>query len=351
MIVDAHAHFVPPKFIELVQRPGLFPSVKVTTSPQGVSFTFAGGQTTRPMSPGMTDSARRKAWMGSCGIDHQVVGTWLDIVGYELPPDEGADWCRLMNRSMLELPHDLDYLTPLACVPLQSGRHAAMVVEEAAAAGFSGVLIGTQPKGVGGVLDDPDLDPFWEAVSGRKLTVFLHPMYSCPDDRLRAYDLVNGVGRIADTTGALSRLIFSGHLSRFPDFNLLVAHGGAALPMVMGRLRWIFGLNPENKRDPDEGFRRLSFDTAVFDVGALKFLCESAGTDRVLLGSDHPFLRKDEDPTQIVKEAPLSERGRKAVLGGNAVRLFRIKCACGGDHSTDMGARRVSAGDARSGRP
>jgi aminocarboxymuconate-semialdehyde decarboxylase len=36
------------------------------------------------------------------------------------------------------------------------------VLSEAMAMGFPGVMIGTQPKGVGGVLDDPSLNPFWE---------------------------------------------------------------------------------------------------------------------------------------------------------------------------------------------
>lgn len=331
MIVDAHAHFVPPAFVEKISEPGLFPSVKVTREAQGVRFAFAGREATRPMSPGMSDSVRRKAWMAACGIDNQVVGTWLDIVGYELPPDEGADWCRLMNETMLEAARELDFLTPLACVPMQSGRHAAALVEEAAAAGFTGVVIGTQPKGVNGVLDDPDLDPFWEAVSARKLTVFVHPMYACSDERLGDYDLVNGVGRITDTTGAIARLLFSGHLQRFPGFNFLVAHGGAALPYIMGRLRWIYALNPVKKQDPEDGFRRLCFDTAVFDAAALKFLCDTVGTEKVLMGSDHPFLLREGDPTTIVKEVALTESGREAVLGGNAVRLFCIKsgCACG----------------------
>ena len=60
----------------------------------------------------------------------------------------------------------LDALTPLACVPLQSGKLAARVLEEALAAGFHGAMIGTQPKGDGGALDDADLEPFWETAVG-----------------------------------------------------------------------------------------------------------------------------------------------------------------------------------------
>ena len=45
-------------------------------------------------------------------------------------------------------------------------------------------MIGTLPKGVnGGMLDDPALDPFWEAASRLQAGIFLHPMYVCGDQR------------------------------------------------------------------------------------------------------------------------------------------------------------------------
>ena len=54
------------------------------------------------------------------------------------------------------------------------------------------------------------------------------------DTRLSDYDLVNSVGRILDTTAAVARLLLSGHLDRYPGVNLLVSHGGAALPFILG---------------------------------------------------------------------------------------------------------------------
>ena len=62
-------------------------------------------------------------------------------------------------------------------------------------------------------------------------------MFVCGDDRLGQYDLVNGAGRLTDTTIAVSRLLFSGHLTRFSGVNLVISHGGAALPFALGRLK------------------------------------------------------------------------------------------------------------------
>ena len=156
-------------------------------------------------------------------------------------------------------------------MPLQSGRHAARVLAEALDAGFHGAMIGTQPKGEGGALDDPDLDPFWEVASARKATLFVHPMFACGDDRLNEYDLVNAVGRITDTTHAVARLLYSGHLTRFAGVNLVIAHGGAALPYVLGRLKRSHAVHPKYA-EPEAGFRRLYFDTVLFEARALRFL-------------------------------------------------------------------------------
>ena len=329
MIIDAHAHFVPGALLETLRTAAeQFPSVKVLADAGGVRMAFAGHEPTRPVSPKLSDVGQRKAWLTAQRIDRQIVGGWLDMFGYELPADEGADWCRFMNEQLLSGVRQLDALVPLACVPLQSGKRAAAVLEEALAAGFHGAMIGTQPKGTGGALDDADLTPFWETAAAREATIFVHPMYACGDDRLGDYDLVNAVGRVTDTTIAVARLLFSGHLQRYPGIKLVISHGGAALPFALGRLRRNHAIHPGKYADPMDGFRRLYFDTVLFEARALRYLCDVAGADKVLLGSDHPFPIGDAEPLRVVDETSLSAMERNSILGDTAGRLFRIAGAC-----------------------
>jgi aminocarboxymuconate-semialdehyde decarboxylase len=205
------------------------------------------------------------------------------------------------------------------------------VLEEALDSGFAGVMIGTQPKGVGGTLDDGELNPFWEVASARHATIFLHPMYICGDERLNGYDLLNAVGRLTDTTIAMARLLFSGHLTRFPGVTLVVSHGGGAVPYALGRLRRNRTIHSEGCADPLDGFRRLYFDTVLFEPQALRFLCDVAGADRVVLGSDYPFPIGDPEPARVVDDTPLTEAERRAILGETAARIFHINCSCVGD--------------------
>jgi aminocarboxymuconate-semialdehyde decarboxylase len=282
----------------------------------------------RPIQPRLHDLAQRSAWLASARVDRQLVGGWTDVYGYDLPPEEGADWARFYNEHMAKDAAALASLTALATVPLQDGALAARVLEEALDAGFKGAMIATQPKGTGGNLDDPSLDPFWELASGRGAAIFLHPHYLCGDERLAGYDLINAVGRLSDTTLAVARLLFSGHLTRFPGVSLILAHAGGALPYALGRLKRNHAIHPDYA-DPEAEFRRLYFDSVVFEPLALRFLCDMVGADKIMLGSDYPFGIGDLDPCGVVDRTRLSAAEREAILGGNAARVFRIECGCG----------------------
>jgi aminocarboxymuconate-semialdehyde decarboxylase len=330
MIIDTHAHVVPDSLIaDLRAERRLFPSVRLAAEDAAPRMIFAGTAPTRPISPRLRDLSGRRDWLAGAGIDHQLVGGWTDVFGYELPAEEGADWARFFNGHLRRDAAALTALKPLATVPLQNGALAARVLEEALDSGFHGAMIATQPKGAGGVLDDPGLDPFWQVASARRATIFLHPQYVCGDDRLDGYDLLNAVGRLTDTTIAVARLLFSGHLTRFPGVNLVVAHAGGALPYAFGRLKRNHAIHPGEYADPADGFARLYFDTVVFEPRALRFLCDAVGADKVMLGSDFPFPIGDPDPVRVVEAARLTASERRAMLGETAARIFHIDCRCG----------------------
>ena len=91
--VDVHAHAVPAGLIgDLAAGRVRFPHVAVERLGHGHALSFCGGPPTRTIAAGLTDAGQRDAWLTGQRIDRQVVGGWLDIFGYELPPDEGADW-------------------------------------------------------------------------------------------------------------------------------------------------------------------------------------------------------------------------------------------------------------------
>ncbi len=324
MKIDCHAHIVPPSLLDAIRsRAADFPSVGLVEAEGGsLAFAFAGHKPTRPVSRPLQDIAGRLGWMDEQGIDRQVFGGWLDMFGYELPTDEGREWSRLINEHLAGLAATQPRFQPLATVPLQDGGAAADVLREAHAAGLKGAMIGTQPKGRGGVLDDPSLDPFWQAADDLGAALFIHPVFESGDDRVHDYGMANAVGRITDTLIAVSRIIYSGHVTRYPNAGIIVGIGGAALPYIIGRLRRNFTIDRENLSDPDAALAALYYDTIVQDPRALRYLASIVGADRIMMGSDMPFPIGDLTPMKVVAEAGFSSAEADMINGGLAASLF-----------------------------
>jgi aminocarboxymuconate-semialdehyde decarboxylase len=324
MIIDTHAHLVPPDLLGAIRKQqSKFPSLRVIEDGGSLALAFAGAKPTRPVSKPLSDLAARRAWMDQQGIDRQVVGGWVDMFGYELPPAEGEGWSRLINDALLATAKADPRFVPLASVPLQDGARAAAVLKAAIAAGFPGAMIGTLPRGVGSVLDHGDLDPFWAAADETGAVIHIHPSYDAGDRRVDDFGLANAVGRITDAMVAIARLISAGHVTRYRNARIVVPMGAAGLPFVLGRLKRNHEITP-NIGDPVEALGRLYIDTILHDPRILRFVIQMVGAERLMMGSDMPFPIGDLAPTRIVAAAGLSAEQQAAVNGGLAAKLFRL---------------------------
>src|ERR1700712_2287200 len=325
MTMACPAPLVPPGPLDAIRpQAASFPSIRVRGEGGSLGFSFAGGKPTRPASKPLSDMPARLKWMGEQKIERQVVGGWLDMFGYEVPAEEGAKWSRLINTHLAQTAKSEPRFVALATVPLQDGLRAAEVLREAHATGFKGCMIGTQPKGKGGVLDDPSLAPFWQAANELGSVVFIHPVFESGDERVHDYGMANAVGRITDTLIAMSRLIYAGHVTRYANAKIVAGIGGAALPYVIGRLRRNYSLDKEKLGDPDAALAGMYYDTLVQDPRALRYLADIVGADRIMMGSDMPFPIGDLAPLRIVGETGFSDSERPAINGRLAQRLFGL---------------------------
>ena len=136
--------------------------------------------------------------------------------------------------------------------------------------------------------------------------------------------MMNAVGRGTDTTTAVSRMLFAGHFTRFAGLKCVISHGGGALPFMLGRLKRNHDIHPDEWANPVVEFRKLYFDSVLFEPDALAFLCSCCGHDKVMLGSDYPFSIGDMDPLEIIKKAGFDQNQKEMILGETAAELFRI---------------------------
>ena len=316
MIIDCHAHLVPPSLMDAIrEKASSFPSLRLVPDGGAFGLSFAGSKPTRPVAKPLADLAGRIKWMDGQKIDRQIVGGWLDMFGYELPVDEAVRWARLINEHLIATAKGQPRFVPLATVPLQDGLQAAAMLREAHSQGFKGAVIGTQPKGIGGVLDDPSLDPFWKAADELSLILLIHPVFESGDNRVHEYGMANAVGRITDTLIAVSRIIYSGHILRYRNAKIIVGIGGAGLPYVIGRLRRNYSLDM-SLSNPDASLAALYYDTIVQDPRILRFLADSVGVDRIMMGSDMPFPIGDPAPMKVIEAANFSASEVASLTGG-----------------------------------
>ena len=324
MIVDVHGHLVPPELLAAIRKEkARLPSLRLIEEGSGLALAFGSAKPSRPAMKGLSDVAARLAWMDKQGIDRHVVGTWPDWLGNDLPPAEGEIWCTLINEALLAATKAQPRFVPLAAVPMQDGARAAAVLRSAMAAGFPGAMISTLPRGIGSVLDAPDLDPFWKAADEAGALVHIHPAFDAGDSRVNDYGLANGVGRISDALVACSRLAMSGHVTRYRNVKFFAPIGAAGLPFVVGRLKKNHSITPGTS-DPAEALSLIYTDTIVHDPRVLRFVVEMMGAERIMMGSDMPFPIGDHEPRQIVAAAGLKPDQVASINGGLAAKLFRL---------------------------
>jgi len=330
MAVDVHAHFVPPAFVEAVEREPVRYGVGVARGADGVRLSFPGLPPTRPLLPALGDLASRAAALDAAGIRHQVLAAWMDATGYSLPPDEGARWSRRFNECLAEAvrdPSSRGRFSGLATVPLQDGARAAAELAHAVQAlGLRGVQIGTNLLGRG--LDEAGLDPLWEAAAALSAPVVLHPWHVAGEERMVRHGMIRLVGYPADTTLAAGALVFGGIADRFPELEVVLVHAGGFYPYQAGRLERAWRLGPPRpSRSALDHLRWFRYDTITHLPAALAYLVELVGPDRVVLGSDAPFDVGDPDPVATVRSARLGPAAETAILEANPVTLFRVPAA------------------------
>jgi aminocarboxymuconate-semialdehyde decarboxylase len=110
-----------------------------------------------------------------------------------------------------------------------------------------------------------------------------------------------------ETAVAAAALITSGALSRRPAVRICLAHGGGALPALIGRLNKgaiIAGTPADSPNLPSRLARQLWCDSLTYQCSALLAAIGVFGADHVVLGSDYPFPAMPDHIDDIVRELP-----------------------------------------------
>jgi predicted TIM-barrel fold metal-dependent hydrolase len=184
-------------------------------------------------------------------------------------------------------------------------------------------------------LSDERLAPVWAELSRRGAPVFAHPDGYAAGSFGRAGALLDVA---FETTATVVDMMYAGIFRRFPDFRLVLAHCGAALPALSGRLMllgtqpWIANPNQLTREEMREHLRGFYYDTAMTgSVHTLAPVLAVTTCDHIVYGSDCGVPCTVEDTMRANIEALLQFAGLSAEqieqIGHNALVLFPAAAA------------------------
>lgn len=308
--IDVHAHFLPEVYAKALATAGL--------------TTLDGGF---PIPAWSAEGAL--GVMDRHGVDVAMVSLSSPSAQF-LPADERADLASAVNDAGAELvrahPDRFGYFATLPMPDVEASlAELRRAFDEL---GADGVVLMTNSDGA--YLGDPRFAPIFAELNRRKATLFLHPT-SPP-----CFEAV-ALGRPApllefplDTTRTIVDLLYARTLQTHPEIRVIVPHGGAALPALVGRIAAFAGHpvianRPSSDAEVFDALERLYYDVALsahpIPFAALRGI---APITQILFGSDWPFSPEPR-VGQLVRqlgEVGLSDTEARAIARHNAERIF-----------------------------
>jgi 6-methylsalicylate decarboxylase len=299
MIIDVHAHYYPPRYLELIGRPDLPPTVAAALAGQ--------------------DIAGRLALLDRSGIGTQVLSV-SQAQPYLPDPGAAAEAAKVANEEYVSLcdAHRGRFLA-FAALPLPHVDQALAEIGRVATAGpVVGFTLGCSVAGR--QLDDPLFEPVFAELDRRGAVVFLHPVGQEDTPWLAGHNLAWLVGAPFEDTAAALRLVLSGALGRFPHVKFIVPHLGGTIPFLLARV------SRKSAEAIGSGLRAMYYDTVSGSAEALASASRVYGVGRLLFGTDYPYCDEPQFRHHLsyLSEAGLDPGELDQVTGSTAAALLRV---------------------------
>jgi aminocarboxymuconate-semialdehyde decarboxylase len=325
-VVDVHTHMLSTEWLSLLEQHG-GPHYTLKEVRGGLRAIHLDGAPFMTPVPNMFDWEARIANMDKARVDIAITSLTCPNVFWG-GAEVSLRAARLMNDDMARAQQTWpDRIRWFASLPWQ---HEALALRELARACETGAVGVMVLANIGGkALTDQAFAKIWTEIDRRALPVLVHP--SAPPGTaelgLHEFQLTAPIGFTFDTSLAVARCIYDGFLDRYPNLKLIAAHGGGALPYLVGRLDicWenIPAARAKTAEPPSAYMRRIYVDSVVFRQDVLDMCVSVCGADNVLYGSDYPHTIGDMVGC-LARVDALAGETRDKVRGGNARRIFRL---------------------------
>ncbi|CAL9659972.1 amidohydrolase family protein [Streptomyces sp. enrichment culture] len=306
-LIDVHHHAIPPAYAKALGDRVAIPGVDYPT------------------------------WSAEASLDvmdrHSIAAAVLSITAPGVTFAEG-DEARRLARQVNEY-----FAQTVAAHPDRFGAFAILPLPDVAAAKDE-LAYAVDELGLDGVglltsygnryLGDPEFEPLLAEIAERGLPVHVHPG-TPPAKDLATFDLPPSLYEFTfETTRTVVSLLFNGVLGRLPHLKLIVSHAGGTLPFLAQRLTYgpTIGkyLTDRAPADVIGQLRGIYYDIAMSATSfALPALTELAAPDKILFGSDYPFMpasHTTENVEGFARFPGWNDQQRTAIGRTNALALF-----------------------------
>ncbi|MFC1714292.1 amidohydrolase family protein [Candidatus Poribacteria bacterium] len=323
MRIDCQSHVFPAEYAEVLARNPLPPQA----IPQDGGYIISYGDVQSFRLRQEVYSIQRKIRdMDSAGIDISILS--MNMPGPEmLTPELRIEGARVCNDFIAEvIQKHPDRFSGLACLPWQDADVAVAEMDRAIDdLNLKGIVlyshIGGEP------VDSPIFEPVYQHAEERGMPIVLHPTVPVWGEHIKDHSMIPMAGLMVDHSFAMLRLILGGVLERYPRLKVVQPHAGGVLPYLWGRITnqtEVMGRGMENiSRSPDHYYRRVYLDLVSPSPLALRFAYDFAGSERLLFGSDHPWVNISTF-AEMVKGMSIPQRHKDRIFGLNAQKLFGL---------------------------
>lgn len=273
------------------------------------------------------DPKKRIEDMDKENIDIQVLSPIPVTLSYWADDSEGLEMSKYQNDfiSSVVRQHP-DRFVGLGTVPLQNTEEAIKEMHRAVNEnGLRGIQIGSNVNGLN--LDDENLYPFFAEAAKKGVPLFVHPWQTLGGERLQKYNTMYTVGMPSETALAAASVIMSGLLSKLPNLKLCFAHGGGSLPYILPRMDKGWEVWPDLRKTeklPSYYAKQLYYDSLVYDPVNLNYMIQKFGAEKIISGSDYPFLLRESPAGRVVDNLTVSDEEKQLMLGQNAIRFLGL---------------------------
>jgi aminocarboxymuconate-semialdehyde decarboxylase len=307
--IDMHTHIIPERLPRFAEKFGYGDFIHLEHHLPGRAKMMKGNEFFREVCSNCWDPQERIEEYALHHTQVQVVCTIPVLFSYWAKPADGQELARFLNDDIAALVqnHPRHYIG-LGTLPMQHAGLAISELERCKEIGLVGIQIGSNINDRN--LSEPEFFPIFEACQELGMALFVHPWEMMGFNSMRKYWLPWLVGMPAETSRAICSMIFGGVLERLPRLRVCFAHAGGSFLPTIGRIEHGYNCRPDlvaidNPINPKSYLGKFWVDCITHDARMLEYVLETAGENRVCLGSDYPFPLGDLEIGAFIQEMGL----------------------------------------------